>query len=209
MATKCPQCHEFVEDDSICCADVRFTWKCKSCSKVTQGFSIPYGKCYLCGGEVEVIKRPKDVDFAALEPIQKGLQLESSAYHFYRLSAKNTNDPAAKEVFSDFMDKEMEHFATIAERYHVHEDLDIDEQHDEKLMAWLLEGIDFSDTKGSLRTVYDRAIQMELKTRDFYLERVEASDSEVERGLYKELAAEEEDHAAILETERDAFFGAE
>jgi len=144
-----------------------------------------------------------------MEPIQKGLELESNAYHFYRIAAGKVSDPEVQEVFKDFMEKEIEHFNTIARRYHVHEDLDIDRRFDESVINWLMDGIDFSDSKGSIRSLYNKAIQMEIKTRDFYRECQAIVKSEVEKDIYRELAAEEDDHAAILETERDAFFGRE
>src|ERR1019366_3665609 len=55
MPSSCPKCHGVLEEDEICCAQVRYTWRCKSCFKLTTGFAIPYGKCFMCGGELEVI----------------------------------------------------------------------------------------------------------------------------------------------------------
>ena len=55
MPSTCPKCRAVIEEDEICCAQVRYTWRCKSCFKLTTGFAIPYGKCFLCGGDLEVI----------------------------------------------------------------------------------------------------------------------------------------------------------
>ena len=55
MPSSCPKCHGVLEEDEICCAQVRYAWRCKSCFKLTTGFAIPYGKCFMCGGELEVI----------------------------------------------------------------------------------------------------------------------------------------------------------
>jgi glutamate synthase (NADPH/NADH) small chain len=45
MASACPKCHQVIENDSVCRADVKYTWKCKECGKLSTGFVIPYGRC--------------------------------------------------------------------------------------------------------------------------------------------------------------------
>jgi len=55
VPSSCPKCHRVLTDDTICCADVRYTWKCRECGKLSQGFVVPYGKCYLCGGTFDVV----------------------------------------------------------------------------------------------------------------------------------------------------------
>ena len=49
MASSCPKCHQIIEDDSVCCAEVKYTWKCRACGKLSNGFVVPYGRCFLCG----------------------------------------------------------------------------------------------------------------------------------------------------------------
>ena len=56
MPSSCPKCRRVLEEDEICCAQVRYTWRCKSCLKLTSGFAIPYGKCFMCGGDLELIE---------------------------------------------------------------------------------------------------------------------------------------------------------
>ena len=65
MPSSCPKCRRVVEEDEICCAQVRYTWRCKSCFKLTSGFAVPYGKCFLCGGELELIQNR---DLRRLQP---------------------------------------------------------------------------------------------------------------------------------------------
>src|ERR1039457_6301850 len=55
MPSTCPKCRAVIEEDEICCAQVRYTWRCKSCFKLTSGLAMKYGKCFLCGGDLEVI----------------------------------------------------------------------------------------------------------------------------------------------------------
>ena len=56
MPSTCPKCHHVLEQDEICCAQVRYTWKCRACHKLTTGFALPYGKCFMCGGDLEVVE---------------------------------------------------------------------------------------------------------------------------------------------------------
>ena len=67
MYSTCPKCGRVVEDDIICCAELTQTWKCKSCGKLTTGFVVPYGRCFLCSGELEVIEAYSSDDPAKLE----------------------------------------------------------------------------------------------------------------------------------------------
>ena len=53
----CPKCHQPIEGDEpyICCANVRLQWRCRNCSKVSEGFAFPYGMCPHCGGKLDIV----------------------------------------------------------------------------------------------------------------------------------------------------------
>ena len=51
-----------------------------------------------------------------------------------------------------------------------------------------------------LVTLYGRAIEMERQARAFFLQQVEALEEGLEREIYRELAAEEDEHIALLES---------
>ena len=78
MPSSCPKCHAVLEQDEICCAQVRYTWKCKSCHKLTSGFALPYGKCFLCGGDLEVVEGRELGDSHALpgDPRRRAVRAE-------------------------------------------------------------------------------------------------------------------------------------
>ena len=76
MPSSCPKCRRVVEEDEICCAQVRYTWRCKSCFKLTSGFAIPYGKCFLCGGDLEVIRDRELGDSMRFQAIRDAIQFE-------------------------------------------------------------------------------------------------------------------------------------
>ena len=76
MPSSCPKCRRVLEEDEICCAQVRYTWRCKSCFKLTTGFAIPYGRCFLCGGELEVIPGRDLGDSMRFRAIRDAVQFE-------------------------------------------------------------------------------------------------------------------------------------
>jgi glutamate synthase (NADPH/NADH) small chain len=208
MASTCPKCHKPIEDDSVCCVDVKYTWKCKSCNKVSTGFVIPYGRCYLCGGENEVIKPYDGEDPELVAIVQEAVQFEVDMYHFYRIAMQKTEDKQLKSVLEDLFQKEEEHLKTLEEKYHLHPTLDLRQlpgEDEDIFFRFIFHGIDFKDAESHILQVYDKAIAMEKRTRNRFLTHANTLPPGSQQDLYKELAAEEEDHVAILETEKAQF----
>ena len=210
MPAKCPKCHSTLEDDSICCADYRHTWKCASCGKLTTGFVVPYGRCYLCGGRLEVVEGYRSPDPEKTRIVEEAVQFELDVYSFYRLAKDRTSNEKLRELLEDMYLKEKEHIAELESKYHVHLDaelLDPSREAGQGLTGWLFEGIDFEDAEGHVLGVFDKAIEMERRTRDRFLARAQSLPPGPQKELYRELAAEEEDHVAMLETERAIYAG--
>ncbi len=208
MASTCPKCHKVIEDDSVCCANIKYTWKCKSCSKVSTGFVVPYGRCYLCGGENEVIEGYEGLNPDLVAIVQEAIQFEVDMYHFYRIALQKTENEQLKAVLENLYDHEEEHLKSLEEKYHVHSKLDLrqlPEGDEDIVFRFIFHGIDFKDSEGHILQVYDRAIAMEKRTRNRFMSHAETLPDGPHKELYKELAAEEEDHVAILETEREQF----
>ncbi len=86
MPSFCPKCHAVLEEDEICCAQVRYTWKCKSCHKLTSGLALPYGKCFLCGGDLEVVEGRELGDPMRFQAVRDAVQFELNSFHFYKLA---------------------------------------------------------------------------------------------------------------------------
>ena len=208
MASTCPKCHNVIDDDSVCCADIKYTWKCKSCGKLSMGFIIPFGRCFLCGGENEL-----NADYAGPRPdlvaiVQEALRYEIDMYQFYRLGMERTKDRVLRAVLEELYHKEEDHIAELEEKYHTHLDpsmLKLPEKAGQIVSQWIFRGIDFESAEGHTLEVYDRAIVMERRTRDRYREFAGILPPGPHREIYRELAAEEEDHVSILETEREQF----
>ena len=71
-------------------------------------------------------------------------------------------------------------------------------QDEETLLAnWLFEGIRFSAETG-IADLYRAAIEMEVRTRDHFLKFAQVLPNGLERDLCAELAAEEDEHVALL-----------
>ncbi len=208
MPSTCPKCHEVVADDDVCCADLVYTWKCTSCHKVSTGFAVPYGRCFLCGGKLEVTKGTEFDDPMTVAPIRQAVQFELNTYHFYRLALLRAEDPTLKAIFEQLYQHEVDHLHLLQERYHTHlneEVLNLRPDADTLLADSLFAGIDFTDPKLAPVGLYDKAIEMERRTRDYFRDLAKNLPPGKVKDVCKELAAEEEEHVAMLETEREQF----
>jgi glutamate synthase (NADPH/NADH) small chain len=208
MASTCPKCHQVIENDSICCADIKYTWKCKSCGKLSTGFVVPYGRCFLCGGENELVEGYSGASTDLVAIVQEAVQFEVDMYHFYRISSQKTKDETLRAVLVELYNKEKDHLDELEEKYHLHfgHDLRNLSENDENIVfGFIFHGIDFKEAEGHILQVYDKAIAMERRTRNRFQAHAKALPPGPHKELYRELAAEEEDHVNTLETERAQF----
>ncbi len=208
MPSQCPRCRQTVEDDIVCCADLAYTWKCARCSKVSSGFAVPYGKCFLCGGDLQVIPGAVFDDPMRVRPIRDAVQFELNAYHFYKLALRKVEDPTLRAVFSQMYEHEVDHLHTLQQRYHTHLDedvLNLRPDTEALLSDEIFRGIDLTDRTGGVLALYDKAIEMEKRTRDHFRSLAQEILTGPEHEVCLELAAEEEEHVALLETEREQF----
>ncbi len=208
MASTCPKCHQIIESDSVCCADIKYTWKCKKCGKLSNGFVVPYGRCFLCGGENQVVEGYSGEQPGLVGIVHEAVQYEVNMYHFYRLAMEKIRDAELRAVLEELYHKEEDHLAELEQKYHLHFDPDLrklPKEKEQKASSWIFEGIDFSNAEGHVLQVYDKAIEMERRTRDRFLEHAGSLPAGSQKELYRELAAEEEEHVSMLETEREQF----
>jgi rubrerythrin len=129
-------------------------------------------------------------------------------YQFYRLSMRRTRDPQLRAVLEELYHKEEDHLNELEQKYHIHLNPDLrqlPESVGRFVSEWIFDGIDFDDQTGHALPVYEKAIAMERRTRDHYKACSECAPPGPEKEIYRELAAEEEEHVSILETELDQF----
>jgi glutamate synthase (NADPH) small chain len=198
----CPKCHRPLEGDEvyICCAGTRLQWRCTDCGKVSEGLAFPYGACPLCGGMLELLDERQIADAAALEAVRMALEIELSGQAFYIRAANDSTDPALKDLFGRLADMERQHMETLNRRYHV-------DASSPSAAHQIARAAIYAGVEGSLDdplNLFQIAINFENRAVAFFAAQAEkAAEGSMERELYRELAAEERDHAALLLTERD------
>ncbi len=201
MAMTCPKCHRPLEGDDqyICCGTAALEWRCDDCGKVSEGFAFPYGMCPACGGKLKVLEGERTIaDAAAMDAIRAAFEIELGGMAFYARAAKETQEPALKELFAKFADMEKEHMATLSGRYHVAPPESSGAFKVERAAVYA--GIpNKPEDPGNLFRI---AIAFEQRAVKFFEDRMsETPAGSGERQLYKELAAEEREHVDLLTTE--------
>jgi rubrerythrin len=196
----CPKCRQPLEGDEsyICCANAVLQWRCESCAKVSEGFAFPYGMCPHCGGALKMLERTGVRDEDSLNAVRIAFQIELGGQAFYNRAAAQVDEPVLKELFAKFSAMEHEHMETLSRRYHVEVpdpsssfrmDLAV-------IQAGIVGKIDDPET------LFRTAIVFERRAVVFFNERAKTvPEGSAEQELYRELAAEEDEHVALLETE--------
>jgi len=200
MPSTCPKCRSVVEDDEICCAQVRYTWRCKSCFKLTSGIAVPYGKCFMCGGDLEVIQNRDLGDSMRFQAIRDAIQFELNSFHFYKLARDRAKTPEQRATLERLYEAELDHLHELEEKYHAHLDrsvVELSADESKLLENWLFKGIRVSEDVG-VKDLYQIALEMEQRTRDHFRSLARSLPEGLEKELCEELAAEEDEHVELL-----------
>ncbi len=190
--------HDSHGHDSVCCADEVLAWRCVECAKRSEGFAFPYGRCPACGGMLEVIEAgPQVVHDAAREAVRLAFEIELGGSALYAEAAAGTDDADLRHLFEELAEMEREHLATLVRRYHV----DPPEVGSAGFRdASRLSGTELpSDPEG----VLELALEMERRAEQFFRSGADLAPSGA-ADLYRELAAEEAEHVALIATELQA-----
>lgn len=198
----CARCHQPLDgdEDYICCADANLMWHCTQCFKVYEGFALPYGLCAACGGHLEADYRANVPDDATKAAVRAAFEIELGGKAFYEGGTARVQDPALKDVFAKLAKMEAEHIHTLERRYH------LTPSRGETPLPTLAQIAVFGETKDDIadsQGLLDLAIRLEERARDFFKQARGRHASDTPAWiLYGELAAEEQEHVAILKTER-------
>ena len=196
----CPRCHRPIEGEEvyICCADLELRWRCGTCGKVSEGFAFPYGMCPHCNGKLEILERGPIEDTKGLDAIRAAFEIELGGHAFYQSAAKEAREPALRELFGRLAAMEQEHMETLAKRYHA--DLPQPAANFQIDRAAIFAGVE--RTPEDPANLFRIAIAFEERAVTFFsAQGAYAAEGSVEHDLYKELAAEEREHVALLTTE--------
>jgi rubrerythrin len=133
--------------------------------------------------------------------IRDAVQFELNAFHFYKLARDRAADPLRRQVLERLYEAELDHLHELEEKYHAHLDravIDLAPSAEKLLSDWLFRGLPVG---GGIRELYQTALEMERRTRDHFRNYAGELPDGIEKDLCLELASEEEEHIAMLETE--------
>jgi rubrerythrin len=149
-----------------------------------------------------------DEQLKVIEILQSALQLEIDGKAFYEEASRQMNDTLGKELFQWLAKQEDNHRRKFQQIYSTIKDnkswpdMDtkpVDKKRVEtmfsKALANLKQGKALPATEVG---IIDKALAMEHKTYDIYLERSKAGLSGTEKGFYQSLASEENAHYMYL-----------
>lgn len=197
----CPKCHQPLaegEEQYICCANASLQWRCTQCAKVSEGFAFPYGLCPHCGGKLAVLDARRVYEAATLEGIRMAFEIELGGRAFYQRAAADSSDPALRALFGRFALMEGEHMETLSRRYHA--DIPTPSADFKLELAAIFAGIE--NRPQDPDNLFRIAIGLEKRAAEFFTARSgNAALGSAEQQLYRELAAEEREHADMLATE--------
>lgn len=196
----CPKCHQPLEGDEsyICCADQTVQWRCADCAKVSEGFAFPYGACPHCGGKLAIVTTGPEESAGTMAAIRTAFEIELGGQAFYLQAAAQSQEPQLKELFGRFAAMEKEHMTTLSRRYHASVPAPSQDIREEVLSVY--SGVE--SQPGDPANLFRVAIGLERRAVEFYEDRsATAPEDSAERQLYRELAAEEREHVALLSTE--------
>ena len=200
---RCPRCRQPIDgpEEYICCGSERLEWRCRDCDKVSEGFAFPYGLCPQCDGTLEVLDpRALDDDGQSFAAIRTAFEIELGGRAFYDQAAKEAADQGLRDLFGKLAAMEGEHMDTLSRRYHA--EVPVPSETGSVDRAALFAGVESrpEDPANLLRI----AIACENRAASFFAERSrEMPDGSLAHQLYRELAAEEREHADLLSTELD------
>ncbi len=198
----CPRCHRPVEEgeEYLCCGGQELRWRCQGCGKVSEGFAFPYGMCPACGGKLEVAEATAVEGAAAMEAIRRAFEIELGGMAFYAQAAREASEPVMKDLFQRFQGMEREHMSTLSRRYHI--DVPPPAQAFPLERAAVYAGAQSEPADPD--NLFRLALAFERRAVAYFQERMgSTTDGSPERKLYQELAAEEQEHVALLTTEHE------
>ena len=135
---------------------------------------------------------------AGFAGIRSAFEIELGGEAFYRQAANDSDEPALRELFGRFAAMEREHMRTLSRRYH----LAVPPRSGgiDPAVAALQAGLEILPRDPA--NLFRIAIALERRAAELFELRADAPDTgALERQLYRELAAEEREHAALLTAE--------
>ena len=187
-------------DETLSCAGAGGAWRCESCNRVSEGFAFPFGLCPHCAGRLRLVDTPPQVTgrAAAVEGVRLAFEIELGGRAYYQRAAAETQDRALQQLFGRFALMEGEHMETLTRRYHL--DVPPPSPALRREVAAVYAGVE--DRPQDPDNLFRIAIALEQRAAHFFDHRAGlAAAGSAEQRLYRELAAEEHEHASLLASE--------
>ncbi|HEX6721112.1 MAG TPA: AMP-binding protein, partial [Burkholderiaceae bacterium] len=198
---RCPRCHQpldfAAEGLYMCCAGAARRWRCTSCQAAHDGFAFAYGACPGCGGRL-VAADETAPDDAVLAGVRMAFEIELGGRAFYQRAAADSRDAQMRALFERFAAMEGEHMETLSHRYHVRT---AEASAPLRLeLAALFGGVEHRPQDPD--NLFRIAVAIERRAARLFTEHADRADSGSTDGeLFRELAAEEVEHAVYLDAE--------
>ncbi len=136
-----------------------------------------------------------------MDIFEYAMQMEKDGEIYYRELSAKTGNKGIKNILSMLADAEVIHY-NLFQAMKRHEQIPATDSESlagiKNIFARLKEdgpsGVDPDQV-----LLYRKAQDIEKKTRDFYLERAEASEDKIEKAIFRKVANEERKHYLILE----------
>jgi rubrerythrin len=126
-----------------------------------------------------------------------------NSFHFYKLARDKAQATEQRAVLERLYEAELDHLHELEEKYHAHLDREVVElsaNESNLLSNWLFKDIRVTQESG-VGDLYRAALEMERRTRDHFRKLANDLPKGMEKDLCAELAAEEDEHVALLEGE--------
>jgi rubrerythrin len=131
--------------------------------------------------------------------VEFAMKMEQDGEAFYRNLAEKSADPGIREIFRQLADDERSHYQLFQQM----QPLAAPEattvlKNAGNLFKEIIAANRFTDLDTSQLELYQDAMEMERKSRAFYLEQTDQAEDIFEKELWRKLAREEEKHYVLL-----------
>ena len=187
-------------DENLSCAGAGGVWRCESCGQLSEGFAFAFGLCPRCSGRLRRVDAtpPPGSRAAAIEGVRMAFEIELGGRAYYQRAAAETGDHELQQLFGRFALMEGEHMETLTRRYQL--DVPPPSPALRREVAAIHAGVE--DRPQDPANLFVIAIALEQRAARFFASRAEfAAAGSAEQQLYRELAAEEDEHARLLADE--------
>ena len=174
-------------------------WRCMSCAKVSEGFAFAYGACPACGAPLLPLEPALVDDATAVGALRKAFEIELGGQAFYHRAAASTSHAMLRTLFERLAAMERQHMDLLAQRFHV----DLTPVHDAYAIDCAAVFAGVSPNVRDADDLFGIAIGIERRAAEFFeASATRAAPGSAMQALYDELAAEEREHAALLQAEQ-------